>query len=80
VHVHFTTVLITMKVGKKKVLFIQVTSSAGGSPVMIQSPFQSPKYKGITAVPVDTNGDGSDDSVIVSAKKGKKTVTETIPG
>jgi hypothetical protein len=78
-HVHFTTVLITRKVGKKKILYVQVTSSAGGTPKLITSPYQTPKYKNITVVPKDSNGDGSDDSVIVSGKKGKKTVTVTVP-
>jgi hypothetical protein len=77
--VHFTTVLVTRKVGKTKLHYIQVTSSAGGTPELIQSPFQPSKYKAITVVPADTDGDGSDDSVIVSARKGKRTVTVTLP-
>jgi hypothetical protein len=80
-HVHLTAVLFTKKVGKKKAQYIRVTSSAGGTPKEIRSPLQSTAFKGITVVARDSNGDGSDDSIVVSGTKkvGKKTSTITLP-
>jgi hypothetical protein len=67
-------------VGKKKVQYIRVTSSAGGAPKEIQSPLQPTAYKGITVVVKDSNGDGSDDSLVVTGTKkvGKKTSSVTL--
>ena len=76
--IHLTAVLFTKKVGKKKATFIRITSSAGGTPKELRSPFQKPAYKGITVLAKDTNGDGSDDSIVVTGKKGKKTRTVNI--
>jgi hypothetical protein len=78
--VHLTAILFTQKVGKKNVQFILVTSSAGGTPRQIRSPFQSTAYKGITVVAKDSNGDGSDDSIVVTGtkKRGRKTSSITI--
>jgi autotransporter-associated beta strand protein len=77
-HIHLTAVLFTKKVGKKKATFIRIISSAGGTPKELRSPFQKPAYRGITVLAKDTNGDGSDDSVVVTGKKGKKTRTVNI--
>jgi autotransporter-associated beta strand protein len=70
--IHLTAVLFTKDVGKKAT-FIRVTSSAGGTPKVIRSPFQKPAYKGISVRAIDTNGDGSDDSIVVTGKKRRKT-------
>ena len=78
-HIHLTAVLFAKKVGKKKATFIRITSSAGGTPKELRSPFQKPAYRGITVLAKDTNGDGSDVSVVVTGKKGKKTRTVNIP-
>src|SRR5262249_7104994 len=61
----------TSKKGKAK-LFIHVTFSDGRSPEDVLSPFQKPRFKGI-AVTVNAAG-----NVVVSAKKGKRTVTQIL--
>jgi hypothetical protein len=73
--VHLTAILFTNKVGKKNVQFIRVTSSAGGTPREIRSPFQSTAYKGITVVANDSN-----DSIVVTGTKklGRKTSSITL--
>ena len=45
----------------------------------IKSPFQAPKFKNITFTTADKNGDGVIDTVLLSAKQGKKTKTVTLP-
>jgi hypothetical protein len=42
-------------------------------------PFQKPKYKNIRVTVRDTTGDGIPDEVVVTAQKGKKTVTAVFP-
>jgi hypothetical protein len=76
--IHLAAVLFTKNVGKKKATFIRVTSSAGGTPKEIRSPFQRPAYKVITVRAIDTNGDGSDDSIVVTGKKRRKTGSVSI--
>src|SRR5262249_28500397 len=78
--VHLAAILFTKKVGKKKSQYLRVTSSAGGTPKEIRSPLQSTAYKGITVVAKDTNGDGSEDSIVVSGTKkvGRKTTSITL--
>jgi hypothetical protein len=46
----------------------------------VPSPFQMPTYRSIQVSVLDTNGDGVPDEVVVSAKKGRKTVTAVFPG
>ena len=77
--IHLTAVLFTKKVGKKKATFIRITSSAGGTPKALRSPFQKPAYSGITVLGKDTNGDGSDESVLVTGKKGNKIRAVKVP-
>jgi hypothetical protein len=60
-------------VGRKNVQFIRITSSAGGTPTVLQSPLQSSAYRNITLVALDN-------SIVVSGtrKVGRKTRTVTI--
>jgi V8-like Glu-specific endopeptidase len=75
-HVHAS--LITRRVGRRKALFIHLTFSNGRAAEDVRSPFQSPVFKGITVAVKDANGDGSDDSVVVTARKGRTTRTATL--
>jgi hypothetical protein len=77
-NLHISARLITRKVGKKKALFIHLTFSDGRAALDIRSPFQSPAFKGITVAAEDTNCDGSDDSILLTARKGKKKLTRTL--
>jgi hypothetical protein len=73
--------LIMVKVGKKKKLLILVTyADTGAKQSQITSPFQKPTYKNIQVTVEDTNGDGVPDTVVLTAKKGKQTVTTTLAG
>lgn len=77
-HVRLTAVLVTRKVRRKKVRFIRVTSSAGGEPTEMKSPLQQPTYRGVAVHVLDTDHDGSDDSVVVTGKRRKKIQSVTI--
>jgi hypothetical protein len=77
-NLHISASLIIKKVGKKKVLFIHLTFSDGRAAADIRSPFQSPAFRGIKVAVKDANGDGSDDSILLTGKKGKKKLTQTL--
>jgi hypothetical protein len=75
---HISASLITRKVGRKRALFIHLTFSDGRAAEDVRSPFQPPSFRGVTVVVKDANGDGSDDSLLLSARKGKKAVTRIL--
>jgi V8-like Glu-specific endopeptidase len=77
-NLHIRASLIAKKFGKKKELLIQLTFSDGRPAEVIPSPFQAPAFKDIMVAVEDTNGDGSDDSILVTARKGKKTRAEIL--
>jgi hypothetical protein len=56
-------------------LVVRVT---GAKKANIPVPFTSPAYKNIRVTVRDSNGDGVPDQVVVTAMKGKKTVTAVI--
>jgi hypothetical protein len=65
--------LVTLSVGKKKVLFVvERFADTGEVRALFPSPFQPPKFKAITVTLSDVNGDGIADLLVVSAlRKGK---------
>jgi hypothetical protein len=70
-----------VKVGKKKRLMVEVLfTDTGAEKNQFPSPFQSPGFKGVQVSVGDSNGDGVPDQVILTARKGKKTVTAVFPG
>jgi parallel beta-helix repeat protein len=73
--------LIVVKVRKKKRLAVQVSFADTGAPKgQFFSPFQKPAFRNIKVSVRDSNGDGVPDQVVLTARKGKKTVTATFPG
>jgi hypothetical protein len=69
-----TAELVTMKVGKKKRLMIEVLfADTGAKKELFPSPFQKGPFKNIQ---VSVRGN----QVVLTAKKGKKTVTVTLAG
>lgn len=50
-------------------------AAVGGFP----SPFQKPAFQDIQVSTIDSNGDSVPDEVVVTAKKGRRTVTATFP-
>src|SRR5262245_60481276 len=71
--------LVTRKHKGKKTLFVRVVyADTGALKAEARSPFQSPAFKAVRAVAVDTDGDGVPEAVRVSARKGKKTFTTTL--
>ena len=71
-------ILVSQKVKKKTKLYVRLIYADTGAVIQnILSPFQKPSYKSLTLTPRDTNGDGIPDTVVLTAKKGKKTVTHT---
>jgi hypothetical protein len=78
--VHHGATLITKKAGKKpknKKLFIHVTASDGSAPRDVLSPFQRPQFKNIQ-VSIRT-ASGAPDQIVVTARKGKKTLSRVFP-
>jgi hypothetical protein len=73
--------LVLVKAGKKKRLMVEVFfADTGALKGSLPSPFRKPAFKNIHVSVVDGNGDGVPDEVILTARKGKKTVTTTLPG
>jgi hypothetical protein len=76
-----TARLLTVKARKKKRLTVEVLfADTGALKREFASPFQKPAYKNVQVTVRDSNGDGIPDQVVVTAKKGKKTVTQVYPG
>jgi hypothetical protein len=69
-----TAQLVVVKVGKKRKLAIDVFDAGTGARIEeIPSPFQKPRFK---AIQVSVSGN----QVVVTARKGKRTVTQTFAG
>jgi predicted outer membrane repeat protein len=76
-----TARLVVGKVGKKARLLVEVFSAdteALGRKFL--SPFQGPRYRKIRVSVRDSNGDGVPDQVVLTATKGKRTVTVFLAG
>jgi hypothetical protein len=72
--------LVTRKVGRKKKLFVEVFfADTGARKKQFTSPFQSPRFKNIRVTVRDTNKDGVADQVLVTARRGKRTLTAFYP-
>jgi hypothetical protein len=72
--------LRTMTVRKRRKLIVEVLfADTGALKQTFLSPFQSPGFKNIHVTVRDSNGDGIPDEVVLTAKKGKRTVTKFIP-
>jgi hypothetical protein len=70
-----------VKVGKKKTkLVVEVLfADTGAMKAEIPSPFQKPAFKGIQVNVRAGSGNGVPDRVVITARKGKKTVTAILP-
>jgi hypothetical protein len=76
-----TAQLVSVKVGKKRKLVVQALfADTGALANEFLSPFQKPAFKHVEVSALDTNGDGVPDAVVVTAKKGKRTVIAVLPG
>jgi hypothetical protein len=76
-----TAQVVPLKVGKKKRLMVEVLfADTGGLKGTFPSPFQKPGFKNIQVSVLDSNGDGVPDLVVLTARKGKRTVTVAFPG
>ncbi len=75
------TIVAVRRKGGVRRLFVRVTfADTGELKAEFRSPFQKPAFRGIVAAVLDTTGDGVADTVVVRARKGKRTVTRTFPG
>jgi len=71
--------LVTRKVRKNRLLFVRVTfADTGALKSEVRSPFQKPAFRRIVASAFDSDGDGLADSVRLTAKRGKRTLTRLI--
>ena len=72
-------VLVNKKVRKRRRLFVRISfADTGALKAEVLSPFQKPAFRNIAVVVFDSNGDGVADSVRLTARRGKKTVTRLI--
>src|SRR5262249_18115833 len=68
--------LVTNKAGKTRRLLIRVSfADTGELKAEVRSPFQKPAFRSIAVTAFDSDGDGAADTVRVTARKGKKTLT-----
>jgi hypothetical protein len=74
-----TARLVAVKAGRGRTkLVVRVFDAATGELVdVFTSPYQAPKYTNIKVSVRDSSGDGVPDLVVVTAKKGRRTVTAT---
>jgi hypothetical protein len=72
--------LVPGKVGKKKLVPHVDFADIGAKKSEITAPFQRPSSKNITVSVRDSYGDGVPDQIVLTARKGKKTVTAFFPG
>jgi predicted outer membrane repeat protein len=76
-----TARLVRVKVGKKRRLMVEVFfADTGALKVKFVAPFQAPTYKAIHLSMRDRNGDGVPDQLVLTARKGKRTVTDFFAG
>jgi hypothetical protein len=74
-------VKVGKKVGKKRRLMVEVFSAdTGALTSRFVSPFQRRRYKAIRVSLRDSNGDGVPDQVVLTARKGQRTVTAFLAG
>jgi hypothetical protein len=70
--------LLTVKGRKRKMLVVEVLfSDTGALKGQFPSPFQKPAFQSIRAAVRDSDGDGVPDAVVLTARKGKRTVRES---
>jgi len=73
-----TASLLNKKVGGRQNLFVQVRDAGTGQvKAEFASPFKSPACKRITASVRDSNGDGVMDTVVLTARRGKRALSRT---
>jgi hypothetical protein len=71
--------LVTRKVGTTHRLFVRASfADTGALKAEVRSPFQKPAFRAIAAAAIDGDGDGVADSVRLTARKGKKTLTRLL--
>jgi hypothetical protein len=72
-------VLVSQKQGRTRRLFVQVRYANGRAPRLILSPFRKPRYRSIAAVLADLDADGVADTVVFTARLGRRKVKRVIP-
>ena len=73
--------LFVKRLKKKKVLFVRMTNARTGEVLQeIKSPYQKPTFAHIAVSVWDADGDGIPDTVVLTARKGKKRLSRQFPG
>src|SRR5439155_20780414 len=71
--------LVNKKVKKARRLFLQISfADTGALKAEVRSPFQRPAFRAIAVSVFDGDGDGVADTVRLTARRGKKTMTRLI--
>lgn len=66
---------MTRRARTQRQLFVRVLfADTGEVKAEFLSPFQSPRFRRIALALLDTDGDGVTDAVLLSAKRGRKSV------
>ena len=55
-------------------------AGSGALKQQFRCPFQRPRYSGIRVSTLDADRDGGADAVVLTAQRGNRTVTRTLPG
>jgi 3-methyladenine DNA glycosylase Mpg len=71
--------LVPRRFGKKTKLVAEVLFAGGLPPLDVTAPYQQPTYHAITVMPQDFNGDGTFNSLLFSARRGKRQVSTVMP-
>jgi hypothetical protein len=72
--------LVVKKQGKKRLLFLRILDAGTGLVKReIRSPFQKPVFRAIVVSLRDADGDGVLDTVVLTARKGKRKLTREVP-
>ena len=74
-----TATLVTKKVKKTRRLFVRISfADTGAVQSEFRSPFQKGAFRAIAVSVFDSDGDGVADTVRLTARKGKKTLTRLL--
>jgi hypothetical protein len=71
--------LVTRKVGTTHRLFVRASfADTGALKAEVRSPFQRPAFRAVAVAAFDADGDGVADSVRLTARRGKRTMTRLL--
>jgi hypothetical protein len=70
----YAVVLLPRRIGKRTKLVAKVSFTGGRPPLQVVAPYQKPAFQAIVAALQDLDGDGLFESLVFTARKGKRHV------